>query len=187
MWGILRRDRLRPLVAVLVAGTGCAATPPTQAPTVEVAAPVPQPVASTEGPPPPSTDVPPINPPPVLEPPEHPVAPTADFGRCMRSRMCQYEGLCSPSDSGMCIAESDDDCKPSDACLGGRCTMKNGVCVAASDEDCRGSWACKGYGMCTHDGKEACMATSPADCRASTRCQRDGECNLRNGVCVAAP
>jgi hypothetical protein len=123
----------------------------------------------------------------ALPPPDRVVTPPSDFGQCLRSRMCQFEGFCSPSDEGQCIAASDDDCKGSDACLGGRCSARNGVCVAASDEDCRGSWACKGWGRCNFDGTDACIATSAADCAASTRCQREGECRLAGDECVARP
>jgi hypothetical protein len=98
--------------------------------------------------------------------------------------MCGFEGLCSPSEGGLCIAASDADCKPSDACHGGRCTAKDGLCIAATDEDCRTSWACKGWGRCFHDGHEACAAKLVADCRASTRCQREGECKLVGDVCA---
>src|SRR5262245_64798482 len=95
-----------------------------------------------------------------VPPPDETVTPPSDFGQCLRSRMCQFEGFCSPSPEGQCIASSDDDCRPSDACLGGRCTAKEGRCVAGSEEDCRGSWACKGWGRCSFDGSEACVATS---------------------------
>jgi len=105
-------------------------------------------------------------------PPSQVVTPPNDFGRCLRSRMCQYEGFCTPNAEGQCIAANNDDCRPSDACLGGRCTAKNGLCVAGSEEDCRSSWACKGWGRCGFDGSEACVATSEADCVASTRCRR---------------
>ena len=118
-------------------------------------------------------------------PPDHPVTPPADHGQCIRGRMCQLEGFCSVGETGQCIAASNDDCRPSDACLGGRCTARDGVCVAASDEDCRDSWACKGYGLCAHDGSDACVANSEDDCRASTRCARLGECRLEGGACVA--
>jgi hypothetical protein len=121
---------------------------------------------------------------PPLTPPDEPVAPSADHGHCLRWRMCQLEGLCSTASMGRCVAASNDDCKPSDACLGGRCTAKEGRCIAGSDEDCRGSWACKGYGRCNHDGNELCIATSAGDCKASTRCQREGECQLSNHECV---
>ena len=111
------------------------------------------------------------------------VPPTAAMGWCMRSRMCELEGLCTPSEGDLCIASADSDCEGSKACLGGRCSARGGVCVAANDEDCRESWACKGYGRCNFDGTDACMATSDADCRASTRCQRERECRLADGVC----
>jgi hypothetical protein len=113
-----------------------------------------------------------------------PMAPPADYGRCLRSRMCQLEGYCSPGVAGLCVAASDDDCKPSDACLGGRCSARDGRCVASNDAECRSSWACKGYGRCDFDGDEACMATSAVDCARSTRCQRVGECRLARGECV---
>jgi hypothetical protein len=118
-------------------------------------------------------------------PPDRPVAPPPDVGTCLRGRMCDLEGLCSASeDHGNCIAATNDDCRPSDACLGGRCTAKEGRCIAASDEDCRSSWACKGYGACHHDGNEACIATSVGECAASTRCKREGYCDLAAGECV---
>jgi hypothetical protein len=119
-------------------------------------------------------------------PPDDPVAPPLDIGGCLRSRMCQLEGFCSPNTEGTCVAANDADCRPSDACLGGRCTARDGHCIAANDADCRESWACKGYGLCRHDGDEACMATSEDDCRASTRCAREGECTLAAGACVRA-
>ncbi|MEQ9323181.1 MAG: hypothetical protein RIF41_28700 [Polyangiaceae bacterium] len=117
--------------------------------------------------------------------PDQPVTPGRSLGGCLRSPLCGLEGLCSPRDDDLCIAEDDDDCRGSDACLGGRCTAKDGVCVASNDEDCRESWACKGWGRCFYDGDAACMAKDAADCRASTRCQREGECALRGGECVA--
>lgn len=118
-------------------------------------------------------------------PPSDPVRPPADHGQCIRGRMCQLEGMCSlGEEAGQCVAASDDDCRPSDACLGGRCSARDGICVAASDDDCRGSWACKGYGLCAFDGEAACMATRDEDCRASTRCARLGECRLEQGACV---
>lgn len=82
------------------------------------------------------------------------------------------------------MAATDEDCEPSAACKGGRCTAFEGRCIAADDEDCRNSWACKGYGRCNHDGEEACMATTAEDCRASTRCQRLGMCKVQDGACV---
>lgn len=118
-------------------------------------------------------------------PPNQSRTPPKAWGQCLRSRLCELEGLCSPGPDSLCIAESDDDCRPSDACLGGRCSAKEGRCVAATDDDCKTSWACKGYGRCYHDGDEACMAKSEEDCRASTRCQREGECSLSGGECVA--
>lgn len=117
-------------------------------------------------------------------PPSEPVTPPADHGQCIRGRMCQLEGFCSVGDDGQCIAASSDDCRPSDACLGGRCTAQGGVCIAANDEDCRSSWACKGYGLCHHDGAGSCAAKNDHDCRASTRCARLGECRLDQGACV---
>ena len=121
-----------------------------------------------------------------LPPPGQPIVPPSDWGGCLRSRMCQLEGMCTPGGEGLCIAADNDDCKPSDACLGGRCSAREGRCVAATDEDCRGSWACRGWGRCSHDGSEACMATSAADCLASTRCKREGECRLLAGACAAS-
>jgi hypothetical protein len=118
------------------------------------------------------------------EPPSQPVRPPSDHGQCIRGRMCQLEGFCSVGEGGQCIAASDDDCAPSDACLGGRCSAREGLCVAADDDDCRESWACKGYGLCHHDGDQACMARAEDDCRASTRCARLGECRLDQGACV---
>ena len=120
----------------------------------------------------------------VAAPPGQPVTPQRSFGGCLRSPLCELEGLCSPRDDGLCIAEDDDDCHGSDACLGGRCTARDGVCIASNDEDCRTSWACKGWGRCFHDGDAACMAKNVADCQASTRCQRKGECALRGDECV---
>jgi hypothetical protein len=120
-----------------------------------------------------------------VPPPDHAVTPPLNFGSCLRSRMCQFEGFCTPNHHGQCIAATDDDCKPSDACLGGRCTAREGRCVAGSPEDCRDSWACKAWGRCTFDGGEACVATSEADCIASTRCRREGECVLEGDACVA--
>lgn len=117
-------------------------------------------------------------------PPEQPVAPPAAIGQCLRSRMCGFEGLCSPGEEGLCIAASDEDCDGSDACHGGRCSARDGVCIAATDEDCRGSWACKGWGRCFHDGQGACQAKLAEDCRASTRCSREGECQLAGDVCA---
>ena len=117
-------------------------------------------------------------------PPDQPVTPRRAFGGCLRSPLCGLEGLCSPRDDGLCIAEDDDDCSGSDACLGGRCTARDGVCVASNDEDCRESWACKGWGRCFYDGEAACMAKDVVDCRDSTRCQREGECALRGDECV---
>lgn len=131
----------------------------------------------------PSDDEPPVAAP-RTRPSGGPIVPPPVIGRCLRSRLCQLEGLCSWTDDGRCVAGSDDDCRPSDACLGGRCTAKEERCVADSDADCRGSWACKGWGRCDHDGDESCVAESAADCRASTRCQREGECTLRGGACV---
>jgi hypothetical protein len=116
-------------------------------------------------------------------PPSTPVSPKAGYGQCLRSRLCELEGMCSPDADGQCIAASSEDCRPSDACLGGRCTAHQGVCIAASDKDCRGSWACKGWGRCSHDGHEACIATAQVDCQASTRCSREGECTLRGDAC----
>jgi hypothetical protein len=120
----------------------------------------------------------------AVPPPNGPVIPQADFGRCLRSRMCGFEGLCSPSEGELCIAASNADCKDSDACRGGRCTAKDGVCIAASDDDCRTSWACRAWGRCFHDGHEACSAKLAKDCRKSTRCQREGECKLVGNVCA---
>ena len=117
-------------------------------------------------------------------PPGESVTPERRFGGCLRSPLCGLEGLCSPREDDLCIAEDDDDCRGSDACLGGRCTAKDGVCVASNDEDCRDSWACKGYGRCFYDGDVACMAKDVADCQASTRCKREGECVLRGGECI---
>jgi len=113
-----------------------------------------------------------------------PVAPKHDFGKCLRSRLCELEGLCTPTDDGRCIAASNDDCRPSDACLGGRCTASEGRCIAGSDADCQGSQACQAWGRCAHDGQGLCIARSAADCQASYRCQREGECLLRDGACV---
>ncbi len=115
-----------------------------------------------------------------------PVVPPPVIGRCLRSRLCQLEGLCSGTGDGRCIAGSSDDCRPSDACLGGRCTAKDERCVAGSDADCQGSWACKGWGRCHYDGTDSCVASSATDCQASTRCPREGECTLRGGACVKA-
>lgn len=120
-------------------------------------------------------------------PPSAPVTPGASFGPCLRSPLCRLEGLCSPNDEGLCVAADDDDCKASDACLGGRCTARDGTCVAGSDEDCRQSWACKGWGRCAHDGDAVCIATDEADCRASTRCTREGECVLVGDACAVGP
>lgn len=117
-------------------------------------------------------------------PPDQPVRPPNDFGKCVRSRYCQLEGFCTEREGGLCIAATDDDCEGSDACLGGRCTARDGHCIAADDDDCRGSVACSGYGRCAHDGDEACMAISADDCQASTRCQRLGECRLEDGACI---
>jgi hypothetical protein len=117
-------------------------------------------------------------------PPNQPVRPPMDHGRCIRGRFCELEGFCSMDAQGQCIAATNEDCKPSAACLGGRCTAFEGRCIAANDDDCRGSWACKGYGQCHHDRDEACMAKDEAECRASTRCQREGFCKLAGGECV---
>src|SRR5262245_45564121 len=76
----------------------------------------------------------------VGQPPEDPMSPPLDIGGCLRSRMCELEGFCSPNEEGTCIAANDADCRPSDACLGGRCTARNGTCIAANDTDCRESW-----------------------------------------------
>ncbi|MEM6788514.1 MAG: hypothetical protein AAF715_13425 [Myxococcota bacterium] len=121
---------------------------------------------------------------PFAAPPTSPVRPPTDHGRCMRGRYCELEGFCSQDAEGQCIAADDEDCRPSAACKGGRCTAFEGRCIAANDEDCRGSWACKGYGMCQHDGEEACVATRVEECQASTRCRREGFCTLRDGECV---
>lgn len=117
-------------------------------------------------------------------PPDTPLRPLVNHGMCMRGRFCELEGFCSQDAEGQCIAATDEDCEPSAACKGGRCTAFEGRCIAADDDDCRNSWACKGYGRCNHDGEEACMAASVEDCRASTRCDRLGMCNLRDGECV---
>lgn len=116
-----------------------------------------------------------------------PSKPPLDFGRCLRWRMCEYEGLCSPTAQGGCVALRDDDCAPSDACLGGRCSARNGRCVATSDRECRASLACTSWGRCSFDGRDACMASTAADCLASARCRREGECALQDGVCVKPP
>ncbi|MCA9620755.1 MAG: hypothetical protein KC731_17145 [Myxococcales bacterium] len=121
---------------------------------------------------------------PTGSPPSKPVIPGATTGACLRSPLCKLEGFCSPNAGGLCIAADSDDCAPSDACLGGRCTARDGECIAGSDEDCRGSWACRGWGLCSHDGDRSCIATSAADCQASTRCQREGECRLADAACV---
>lgn len=118
----------------------------------------------------------------AIVPPGSP--PPGAMGWCLRSRMCELEGMCTPSEGDLCIAASDSDCESSKACLGGRCSARGGLCVAADDEDCRESWACKGYGRCHFDGKDACMATSDEECRASTRCIREGECLHSGGACV---
>ena len=121
---------------------------------------------------------------PIGAPPAAPVTPGQTLGACLRSPLCKLEGFCSPNAGGLCIAADSDDCAPSDACLGGRCTARDGECIAGSDEDCRGSWACRGWGLCSHDGDAGCVATSASDCRASTRCQREGECRLARDACV---
>jgi len=177
------------IVSFMVMGlTACAGAPPPQTEPAPMAmAPmVPAPSSARE----PSSSAtggvtPAVEPPRrVFAPPDEPVAPRADFGKCLRSRMCQFEGYCSPDANGQCIAQSNDDCRPSDACLGGRCTARDGVCIAGSEEDCRGSWACKGWGRCSHDGDDSCIATSQHDCQVSTRCQREGECTLQGDVCA---
>ncbi len=161
----------------LLSGCGPSAPPPTPPPSPAPLVTVPSQMlpAFTEEPPEPRRQV-------RIAPPGTP--PTAAMGWCMRSRMCELEGLCTPSEGDLCIASSDSDCEGSKACLGGRCSARGGLCVAADDEDCRESWACKGYGRCNFDGTDACMATSDADCQASTRCQRERECRLADGVCV---
>ncbi|MEM9696507.1 MAG: hypothetical protein AAGA56_28450 [Myxococcota bacterium] len=117
-------------------------------------------------------------------PPDRPISPQLDFGRCLRSRLCELEGLCTSLDSGKCIASSDDDCRASEACGGGRCTAREGRCVASNDADCRSSLACSLHGACAFDGDEMCHAVSRADCQASTRCRDFGECALTDGACT---
>ena len=118
----------------------------------------------------------------AIVPPGAPPPPA--MGWCLRSRLCELEGLCSAARGDLCIAATNSDCTDSKACLGGRCSARGGVCVAANDQDCRQSWACKGYGRCYFDGKDACKATDADDCAVSTRCTREGECRLGAGVCV---
>ena len=106
-----------------------------------------------------------------------------NVGFCLRSRMCEWEGLCSARGEDLCIAADDADCEDSKACMGGRCSARDGVCVAANDEDCRESVACSSYGRCNFDGADACKAISEEDCRASARCTRLGQCRVVGDVC----
>ncbi|MBW2529579.1 MAG: hypothetical protein JRI23_35705 [Deltaproteobacteria bacterium] len=181
------------LLGSAVAGCQSAAAPPDN-PTVRIAAaqylqPVPVRQPSNRSAPPPVA-VPPAE---RREPPTPtatavalltPVNPPLNWGRCLRWVLCQYEGLCTATDDGRCIAADDEDCRPSDACLGGRCTAKDGQCMAGSDADCRGSRACSDWGRCFHDGHGVCMAAQVSDCQASNRCRHLGECTLLDHACV---
>jgi hypothetical protein len=67
---------------------------------------------------------------------------------------------------------ADDDCREE-----GECTLRDGDCVADSDQDCRQSEACFEEGRCTVVDEE-CVATRFQDCQASQLCRDEGRCYL---------
>lgn len=105
------------------------------------------------------------------------------FLACGFADACTDVGLCT-TEGGMCVAASDDDCRPSAVCRQkGYCAAQGGKCVASSDQDCKQSEWCKQYGMCSLDSRD-CVALSDDDCKQSEKCQKQGQCVAKGGTCV---
>jgi hypothetical protein len=93
---------------------------------------------------------------------------------------CAGEGRCHAV-NGQCVAEGDDDCRPSKICESNhRCAEAEGRCVP-----CKDAPECALDGRCTDDGRQ-CLARTDADCEASRACASGARCSAASGTCWTA-
>lgn len=104
--------------------------------------------------------------------------------------ICRIAGRCTlHPESKECIADRDDDCRRSRACVvNGMCTARGGLCLGTSDEDCRRSTRCAEEGLCALAGGATmtatnCVAKTDADCAGSKTCIEQNRCKAIRDRC----
>ena len=105
---------------------------------------------------------------------------------CKTKPDCAHHGKCVVTESGACVARSDQDCAASDECkLHGKCAAKSGACVAASDQACQASNDCRQQGACDAYAETCVNLAQSTHAECAKTCQSEGLCAMKAGQCSA--